>query len=88
VTSLAVDPRVAWQTVDGQAVVMDLAEGRVLGLNPLGSFVWTLLSRGADVAAITGAVTERFDVEPARAREDVLAFLGQLRERRLIAERP
>ena len=37
-------PDVAWQTIGGEAVLMNLApEGRVLGLNPAGSLVWSML---------------------------------------------
>ena len=44
-------PRLAWQIIDGEAVVIDLAKGRQIGLNATGSLVWSLLDderRGDD----------------------------------------
>jgi hypothetical protein len=34
---------VAWQRIGDEAVVMSLAEGRVLGLNATGALVWSLV---------------------------------------------
>jgi hypothetical protein len=84
--ALAIDPRVAWQTIDGQAILMDLAQGHVLGLNPVGTLVWTLLP-DLEEDAIAREVARQFDVEAARASHDVRGFLDVLRERRLVIER-
>jgi hypothetical protein len=86
--ALGIDARVAWQNVDGQVLVMDLAGGRLLGLNPVGSFIWSQLSSGGTPEGIAAAVAERFDVEPERARLDVGAFLEQLQGQKLVAEHP
>ena len=83
---LAIEPRVAWQTVDGQAIVMDLAHGQVLGFNPVGSLIWSLLA-DHDEPAIAEEVGRRFDVDPKRALEDVRAFVTLLRDKHLIKER-
>ena len=75
----------AWQQIGDETVVMSLAEGRVLGLNPTGSLVWSLLEE-RDEDALVAAVVERFATDPASARADVREFLGLLRERGLLAE--
>ena len=79
------NPDVAWQTIGDEAVVMSLAEGRVLGLNPTGALVWSLVGE-RDEDGLVAAVVERFATEDARAREDVHGFLSLLRERRLVVE--
>ena len=76
---------VAWQTIGDEAVVMTLAEGRVLGLNPAGTLVWSLLEE-RDEDGLVAAVVERFATETEAAREDVRAFLSLLRERGLVSE--
>jgi len=38
-----IHPRVAWQSVGGEVVILDLEGRRVLGLNDAGSFLWTRL---------------------------------------------
>ena len=78
-------PDVAWQTIGDEAVVMSLAEGRVLGLNPTGALVWSLVEE-RDEDGLVAAVVERFATEAAAAREDVRDFLALLRERGLVLE--
>jgi hypothetical protein len=78
-------PDVAWQRIGDEAVVMSLAEGRVLGLNPTGALVWSLVEElGED--GLVAAVVERFEVDEAGAREDVRGFLSLLRARGLVVE--
>lgn len=79
------DARLAWQVIDGEAVVIDLAEGRTLGLNPAGSLIWCLLPRH-DEGTIAQLLTERFDVDLETARADVREFVRSLRERGLVTE--
>lgn len=78
-------PDVAWQTIGDEAVLMSLAERRVLGLNPTGTLVWTLVEE-RDEDGLVRAVTERFATAEAEARQDVRAFLSLLRGRGLIVE--
>ena len=80
-----ISPRVAHQVVDGEAVLVDLAGGRTMGLNATGTLVWTLLGAGQDEDAIARAVGERYGLELATARGEVQEFLGTLRTRGLIA---
>jgi hypothetical protein len=76
---------VAWQVIDGEAVVIDLAKGFSLGLNPTGSLVWSLLA-DHDETAIAGEVARTFDVSPETASRDVHEFLAAMRERGLLIE--
>jgi hypothetical protein len=78
-------PDVAWQRIGDEAVVMSLAEGRVLGLNPTGTLVWSLLEE-RDEEGLAAAVADRFATDVDRAREDVRGFLSLLRERGLVLE--
>jgi hypothetical protein len=78
-------PDVAWQTIGGEAVLMSLAEGRVLGLNPTGALVWSLVEE-RDEEGLVAAVVERFATESAAAREDVRGFVALLRQRGLVVE--
>jgi len=79
------NPDVAWQTIGDEAVVMSLPEGRVLGLNPTGALVWSLVGE-RDEDGVVAAVVERFATNGDEAREDVRAFLSVLRERGLVVE--
>jgi hypothetical protein len=81
---LRTSARLAWQVIDGEAVLIDLAEGRSLGLNPTGTLIWSLLVQQQDEAAIVERVVERFAVSPEAARADVGAFLRLLQDRGLL----
>ena len=79
-------PDVDWQRIGDEAVLMSLApEGRVLGLNPTGRVVWSLLEE-LDEDGLVAAVVERFAIGDARAREDVREFLSLLRKRGLLVD--
>ena len=76
---------IAWQRIGDEAVVMSLAEGRVLGLNQTGALLWSLVEE-RDEDGLVAAVVERFATDAVSAREDVRAFLTLLRERGLLGE--
>jgi len=78
-------PDTAWQTIGEETVIMNLAGGRVLGLNPTGALVWSLLEE-RDEEGLAEAVAERFEIDAESARADVRAFLSVLRERGLVLE--
>jgi len=75
----------AWQRIGDEAVLMNLSEKRVLGLNPTGALVWSLLEE-RDEDGLVAAVVERFATDDASARSDVRDFLSLLRERGLVSE--
>jgi hypothetical protein len=76
---------IAWQRIGDEVLVMNLPEGRVLGLNPTGALVWSLLEE-RDEDGLVAAVVERFETDSVQARTDVGDFLALLRERRLVVE--
>ena len=78
-------PDVAWQRIGDEAVLMSLAEGRVIGLNAVGALVWSLVEE-RDEDGLVAAVVERFATVDAGARDDVRGFLSLLLERRLVVE--
>lgn len=81
-----IEARLAWQIVDGHAIVLDAQSGAALCLNRVGTLIWSLLgAHSAD--AIAEAVAGEFDVEASQAKADVIDFLKDLRERGLVTER-
>jgi hypothetical protein len=75
-----IHPRVAWQVLDDEAILIDLDRGRTLGLNEAASFLWPRLPSSSE-EDLVGALVAEFDVTPQNARRDVHTFLLQLRER-------
>ncbi|HEX8172987.1 MAG TPA: PqqD family protein [Thermoanaerobaculia bacterium] len=76
---------IAWQVVDGEAIIVDLASGKTIGLNPTGTYLWTQLD-GRDEHELAAALAAKFDVDQESASRDVREFLSLLRERRLLTE--
>lgn len=70
--------------VGEELLLLDQSSGVYHILNPTGARVWELLERGADMEAIAAAVASDYDVDPARAAEDVHAIVAQLRRAKLI----
>ena len=82
---LRLERSLAWQVIDGEAVVIDLARGRMLGLNPAASLIWSLLPDHEE-PAIAEALTRSFDLDTETARADVRDFVQSLREQGLVTE--
>ena len=78
-------PDLAWQQIGAELVVMSLPEKKVLGLNPAGALLWTLVEE-RDEDGLVSALVERFATDERQARSDVRDFVGVLRERGLVSE--
>jgi hypothetical protein len=57
----------------------------VLGLNPTGALLWSLLEE-RDEDGLVSALVERFATDEPQARQDVRCFLSMLCERGLVSE--
>lgn len=72
-------PGTAYRDVAGEGGLVVLpGKAEVKVLNPVGSRVFALLDGEHTVAQIVAAVTDEFDVDRARAAEDVQQFLAEL----------
>jgi PqqD family protein of HPr-rel-A system len=69
--------------VDDEAVLLHVETGIYFGLDALGAHIWRLLTDGATEGAIVAALLDEYEVEPARLRADLAAFLDRLAERGL-----
>ena len=78
-------PGLAWQSIGDELVVMSLADKRVLGINPAGALLWSLVEE-RDEDGLVAALVERFETDASEARRDVRDFVAALRERGLLAE--
>jgi hypothetical protein len=67
----------------GLVVLPGRAEVKVL--NPVGIAVFSLLDGSRDLDTLAAAVAEEFEIEPAQAREDVVAFLTELQREGMLA---
>lgn len=72
---------------DDELVLLNLQDGVYCGLEGVGSRIWSLVQRPTPVADIRNALTEEFDIDPARCEEDRRVILGELVSRGLAVVR-
>lgn len=70
--------------LDGEAVLLNLANERYYGLNRVGTRMWHVLASSASVQVAFERLAGEYDVEPDRLRDDLAALIGQLTEQGLI----
>ena len=71
--------------LDGEVVILGLADGVYYGLDPVGAAVWALLERGPHtVAQLRDAVTGQFEVDAPTAERDLIELLGDMAARGLV----
>jgi hypothetical protein len=78
-TDEAVESRLGEETV-----ILHLGSGTYFGLDAVGTRVWELLREGATPQAICASLREEFEDTGEALEADILGFLGQLAENRLI----
>ncbi len=66
------------RVVGTESVVLDMASGRYLGMNPVGTRVWELLAGGQTPDQAVATIMDEFEVAEPVLRSDVAAFVGDL----------
>ena len=64
--------------VEGEAVILNLADGVYYGLDPVGARVWEMLDRPRSVGELRDAVVAEWEVDAATAERDLLDLLDEL----------
>lgn len=72
---------------ENSAVLFNPEDGKILGLNRTGAFIWQALEKGMSEAEIVDALTEACSGKvPENISGDVHTFLARLKERGLAAD--
>ena len=75
---------VLWRELDGEAVLLDPAEGCSYNLNRVGTCVWKLLDGNHTITDITTLICTEFDVEHDQALQDIELLLNDLGSHKLL----
>ncbi len=81
---VTISPRQVSSSLDGEEVILNLANGTYYGLDPVGARIWSLLKEPCTVAQVCEAIVAEYDVTPERCQQDVLALLSDLVEAELV----
>lgn len=76
-------PGIAWDEFDGEAVLVDVAKGRVWTLNPTASFIWRQCRAGANPESIAHALSGS-SCDGKQADAEVAEFLVKLESQGLL----
>ncbi len=78
VSRVRVAPDVLFRELDGESVILDLKSERYLGLDPVATRMWQLITSCESVAAAYELLVQEYDAEPAQIRQDMDEFLQKL----------
>lgn len=78
------DNGLPFQEIQGRTVVLCPARREVHELDEVGTFVWSRLREPRTLADLVESLCDEFEVEPARAREDLRIFLSELKDKGLL----
>jgi hypothetical protein len=80
------EERLAWKEVDGETLLLDLETSLYLSVNPSATVLWRLLAEGSTRDALIQALRDAYELDEARATEDVDAFLADCRARKFLVD--
>lgn len=80
--------RVLTQRAAGQWILLDLDGGQYYALDEVSGRIWDLCDGTRDVAAIVEALCQDFDAPAETVEADVLAFLDEMAEEKLLEQEP
>lgn len=83
-TAIEIPADVVFRSLGEEAVLLHLGTGRYFGLDPVAARMWRALSEAGTVEGALEPLSEEYDVEPHRLRDDLESLVDQLAERRLI----
>lgn len=81
------EEEVAAKVIDGEAIIINLANGVYYSMDKVGAQVWDLLQAGHTVGGIIAAVTASYDVSREQAESDVGELIQELVQENLVAVR-
>jgi hypothetical protein len=68
----------------GEVAILDLNAGMYYGLDEVGARVWELVQEPRAVSELQTSIVEEYEVEPVRAKRDVLSLLQQMADQGLV----
>ena len=77
-------PTVTHETIDGEAVIINLDSGNYYSLVDVGSFIWGLVERGASAGEVQDVILRTYQGDAAQVNRGVQDLLAELQQENLI----
>jgi hypothetical protein len=71
-----------------QWILLDVENGQYYALDEVSGRVWDLCDGSHSVSAMVAALCQEYDAPAEAVEEDVLAFLGEMADERLVVHEP
>lgn len=78
------EAEVASETLDGEAIIINLANGSYYSAAGTAGVLWDELAKGATLDAASRGLVALYDVDIEQAQRDVLVFAGELLDEQLV----
>ncbi len=80
-------PRIVDETIDGEALIMDMVSGAYYGCDGPSAFAWLAFGGGASADEVGDALASRFPLEADGARDEAARLLASLVGHELLVPR-
>lgn len=70
--------------VEGEAVMMNIANGKYYGMDKVGTRIWELMEKPLSFQEVLNALLKEYNVDEKSCEKDVLTFLEELAKDNLI----
>lgn len=70
--------------IDGETVMMSVENGKYYGLDDIGSRIWKLIEKPIKVSDLIDTLLKKYNVGRETCEKDVLKFLNQLIDDRIL----
>jgi hypothetical protein len=78
------EEEIASKVIDGEAIIINLANGVYYSMEKVGALVWDLLQAGHSLEEVISAVTGRYDVAREQAEANVCDLVQELVQENLV----
>src|SRR5687767_10597110 len=78
------DEEIASKVIDGEAIIINLANGVYYSMDKVGALVWERLQAGYTLDGVIRAVTDAYDVSPEQAESHIVELVEELLQENLV----
>ena len=78
------DEEVASKVIDGEAIIINLANGVYYSMDKVGALVWERLQAGYTLDDVIRAVKDAYDVSPEQAESHIVELVEELLQENLV----
>lgn len=83
-TVIRAEKNVLSNEVNGETVILNVQSGEYYGLDPVGSRIWAMIQDSKTVGEVLDGLLELYAVDPAVCERDLMKFLRDLSEKKLV----